>query len=130
MLAGGVARAKVVGAGGPEVEEARRKKARARGGRHGRRREAGRGEEGVEEGGARSGGGEGAEGSKGARGRRRGGDEQRLNECKTTVADESKQTLLAMLFDSQSNPSYSPSPDVAHVLWMYLSESHGSINIL
>ena len=28
--------------------------------------------------------------------------------------------LLAMLLDSQSRPSYSPSPDVAHVLWMYL----------
>jgi hypothetical protein len=28
--------------------------------------------------------------------------------------------LLAMLLDSQSKPSYRPSPDVAHVLWMYL----------
>ena len=29
-------------------------------------------------------------------------------------------TLFAILLESQSNPSYSPSPDVAHVLWMYL----------
>lgn len=29
-------------------------------------------------------------------------------------------TLLAMLLESQSNPSYSPSPEVAHVLCMYL----------
>ena len=28
--------------------------------------------------------------------------------------------LLAMLLDSQSKPSYRPSPDVAHVLWIYL----------
>ena len=28
--------------------------------------------------------------------------------------------LLAMLLDSQSRPSYRPSPEVAHVLWMYL----------
>ena len=28
--------------------------------------------------------------------------------------------LLAMLLDSQSRPSYRPSPDVAHVLWIYL----------
>jgi transposase len=25
-----------------------------------------------------------------------------------------------MLFESQSSPSYNPSPEVAHVLWMYL----------
>ena len=31
--------------------------------------------------------------------------------------------LLAMLLDSQSRPSYSPSPDVAQVLWMYLQET-------
>lgn len=29
-------------------------------------------------------------------------------------------TLLAMLLESQSRPSYSPSPEVAQVLWMYL----------
>ncbi len=29
------------------------------------------------------------------------------------------QALLAMLFESQSNPSYRPSPEVAQVLWMY-----------
>lgn len=29
-------------------------------------------------------------------------------------------TLLAMLFESQSSPSYRPSPEVAHVLWIYL----------
>lgn len=29
-------------------------------------------------------------------------------------------TLFAMLLESQSNPSYKPSPDVAQVLWMYL----------
>lgn len=28
--------------------------------------------------------------------------------------------LLAMLLESQSRPSYRPSPEVAHVLWMYL----------
>lgn len=28
--------------------------------------------------------------------------------------------LLAMFCDSQSRPSYRPSPEVAHVLWMYL----------
>ena len=28
--------------------------------------------------------------------------------------------LLAMLLDNQSSPSYRPSPEVAHVLWMYL----------
>ena len=27
-----------------------------------------------------------------------------------------------MLLDSQSRPSYRPSPEVAHVLWMYLSD--------
>jgi hypothetical protein len=32
-------------------------------------------------------------------------------------------TLFAMLLDSQSKPSYRPSPDVAHVLWMYLKAS-------
>lgn len=31
--------------------------------------------------------------------------------------------LLAMLLESQSNPSYRPSPLVAHVLWMYLQEA-------
>jgi hypothetical protein len=31
-----------------------------------------------------------------------------------------KHTLLAMLLDSQSSPSYNPSPVVAQVLWMYL----------
>ncbi len=30
------------------------------------------------------------------------------------------QVLLAMLLDSQSRPSYRPSPEVAHVLWIYL----------
>lgn len=30
--------------------------------------------------------------------------------------------LLAMLLDSQSSPSYRPSPEVAHVLWMYLQQ--------
>ena len=34
--------------------------------------------------------------------------------------------LLAMLLDSQSKPSYRPSPDVAHVLWIYL---HGMDSI-
>jgi len=29
------------------------------------------------------------------------------------------QPLLAMLLESQSSPSYSPSPEVAQVLWMY-----------
>ena len=29
-------------------------------------------------------------------------------------------TLLAILLESQSRPSYSPSPEVAHVLWIYL----------
>lgn len=33
---------------------------------------------------------------------------------------------LAMLFESQSRPSYRPSPDVAHVLWMYLC-SHTTV---
>ena len=28
--------------------------------------------------------------------------------------------LLATLLDNQSSPSYRPSPEVAHVLWMYL----------
>jgi hypothetical protein len=28
-------------------------------------------------------------------------------------------TFLAMLLDSQSRPSYKPSPEVAHVLWIY-----------
>ena len=28
--------------------------------------------------------------------------------------------MLAMLLDSQSRPSYKPSPEVAQVLWMYL----------
>lgn len=37
--------------------------------------------------------------------------------------DSSELALLAMLLDSQSNPSYSPSPEVAHVLWMYLREN-------
>ena len=32
----------------------------------------------------------------------------------------SAQALFAMLEESQSRPSYSPSPEVAHVLWMYL----------
>ena len=32
--------------------------------------------------------------------------------------------LLAILLDSQSKPSYRPSPDVAHVLWMYLRQQH------
>ena len=31
-------------------------------------------------------------------------------------------TLLTMLFESQSNPSYNPSPEVAHVLWIYLGK--------
>jgi hypothetical protein len=29
-----------------------------------------------------------------------------------------------MLLDSQSRPSYNPSPDVAQVLWMYLSKQY------
>ncbi len=33
--------------------------------------------------------------------------------------------LLAMLLESQSRPSYRPSPEVAHVLWMYL-DSQGT----
>jgi hypothetical protein len=28
------------------------------------------------------------------------------------------------LLDSQSRPSYKPSPEVAHVLWIYLQEKH------
>jgi hypothetical protein len=32
--------------------------------------------------------------------------------------------LLAMFCDSQSRPSYRPSPEVAHVLWMYLQTNH------
>lgn len=31
-------------------------------------------------------------------------------------------TLLAMLLDNQSSPSYKPSPEVAQVLCMYLNE--------
>lgn len=31
-------------------------------------------------------------------------------------------TLLAMLLDSQSSPSYKPSPEVAQALCMYLNE--------
>ena len=34
--------------------------------------------------------------------------------------------LLAMLLESQSRPSYRPSPDVAHVLWMYLNNTKSS----
>ena len=33
---------------------------------------------------------------------------------------QDKHTLFAMLFESQSNPSYKPSPEVAQVLWIYL----------
>jgi hypothetical protein len=33
-------------------------------------------------------------------------------------------TFLAMLLDSQSRPSYKPSPEVAHVLWIYLQAKH------
>lgn len=33
---------------------------------------------------------------------------------------QSEPTLLAMLLESQSRPSYNPSPEVAHVLWIYL----------
>ncbi len=36
--------------------------------------------------------------------------------------------LLAMLLESQSRPSYRPSPDVAHVLWMYLHETKAHIS--
>lgn len=32
----------------------------------------------------------------------------------------SELALVAMLLESHSNPSYRPSPEVAHVLWMYL----------
>ena len=35
--------------------------------------------------------------------------------------------LLAMLLDSQSKPSYRPSPDVAQVLWMYLQQKTGAL---
>ena len=39
-------------------------------------------------------------------------------------------TLFAMLFESQSSPSYSPSPEVAQVLWMYLQHPiHNEIPI-
>ena len=33
-----------------------------------------------------------------------------------------KSTLFAMLFESQSSPSYSTSPEAAHVLWIYLQD--------
>lgn len=38
-------------------------------------------------------------------------------------------TLLAMLLESQSSPSYNPSPDVAQVLWMYLQPGNRHINM-
>ena len=37
------------------------------------------------------------------------------NNCVLDLIQEAV-TLLAMLLESQSRPSYSPSPDVAHVL--------------
>ena len=33
---------------------------------------------------------------------------------------QERTSLLLMFIDSQSSPSYRPSPFVAHVLWMYL----------
>lgn len=46
-------------------------------------------------------------------------------------------TLVAMLLESQSSPSYSPSPEVAHVLWIYLRineesqwDSHSSLSVI
>jgi hypothetical protein len=38
----------------------------------------------------------------------------------TRLRGELAQPRDAMFCDSQSRPSYRPSPDVAHVLWMYL----------
>jgi len=40
-----------------------------------------------------------------------------------TMHHHSVSTLFAILFESQSSPSYSPSPEVAHVLWMYLQRT-------
>jgi len=34
-----------------------------------------------------------------------------------------------MLLDSQSKPSYRPSPDVAHVLWMYLQRKQQCLRL-
>lgn len=35
-----------------------------------------------------------------------------------------------MLLESQSNPSYNPSPEVAHVLWIYLQNIYISISAI
>ena len=46
---------------------------------------------------------------------------------KTQMTAAGIHPLLAMLLDSQSKPSYRPSPDVAQVLWMYLQQDTGAL---